>query len=112
MTEHPPMTKPFAQAAQVQSPRFDMPAPTRLSTEAPAAAVSRQRPASPVAPLTIATGRPGRTLAIYPGAMGYDLEEELDFLSNRVMEPNIFFAGRVLAPAMPRNSSHSTTSLR
>jgi hypothetical protein len=102
MTEHPPMTKPFAQAAEIRSPRFDMSAPARLSTEAPAAVVSGQRLASPAAPLTISTGRPGRTLAIYPGAMGYDLEEELDFLSNRVMEPNIFFAGRVLAPAMPR----------
>lgn len=52
--------------------------------------------------LSIAIGRPGRTLAIYPARMGYDLQDELDFLSNRVLEPNIFFAARLLAPAMPR----------
>lgn len=56
----------------------------------------------PDAELTIDVGRPGRHLSIYPAALGYDLQEELDFLSNRVMEPNIFFSGRLLAPAMPR----------
>ncbi|MGE7369723.1 GNAT family N-acetyltransferase [Neorhizobium sp. NPDC001467] len=56
----------------------------------------------PDAALTVEVGRPGRHLAIYPAALGYDLQEELDFLSNRVMEPNIFFSGRLLAPAMPR----------
>lgn len=30
------------------------------------------------------------------------MQEELDFLSNRVMEANVFFTGRLLAPAMPR----------
>ncbi len=47
-------------------------------------------------------GRVGRSLSIYPATMGYDLQDELDFLSNRVMEPNVFFSGRMLAPAMPR----------
>lgn len=60
------------------------------------------RPAIPDAPLKAQVGRDGRTLSIYPAAMGYDLQEELDFLSNRALEPNVFFAGRLLAPAMPR----------
>jgi hypothetical protein len=49
----------------------------------------------------VAIGRPGRHLAIYPARAGYDLQEELDFLTNRALEPNIFFAARFLAPAMP-----------
>ncbi|WFR97297.1 GNAT family N-acetyltransferase [Rhizobium tumorigenes] len=47
-------------------------------------------------------GRPGRELCIYPAKLGYDLQDELDFLSNRAMEPNVFFSARFLAPAMPR----------
>lgn len=47
-------------------------------------------------------GRPGRHLAIYPAKAGYSLQRELDFLSNRAIEPNVFFTGRFLAPAMPR----------
>jgi hypothetical protein len=39
---------------------------------------------------------------LYPGTFGYDLQEELEFLSHRAMEPNIFFSARMLAPAMPR----------
>ncbi|WP_411037405.1 GNAT family N-acetyltransferase [Shinella sp. BYT-45] len=58
--------------------------------------------AQPPADLRIAVGRPGRTLALYPATAGYELQQELDFLSNRVMEPNVFFTGRFLAPAMPR----------
>lgn len=56
----------------------------------------------PDAEVAVNVGRPGRQLCIYPAALGYDLQEELDFLSNRAMEPNIFFSGRLLAPAMPR----------
>lgn len=56
----------------------------------------------PPADQRVAIGRPGRSLALYPAAAGYDLQQELDFLSNRVMEPNVFFTGRFLAPAMPR----------
>ena len=52
--------------------------------------------------LELAIGRPGRTLSLYPAQAGYDLQEELDFLSNRAMEPNVFFTSRFLAPAMPR----------
>jgi len=58
--------------------------------------------AQPPADQCIAVGRPGRSLALYPATAGYELQQELDFLSNRVMEPNVFFTGRFLAPAMPR----------
>jgi hypothetical protein len=60
---------------------------------------TRQRP-SAVASTQV--GRPDRTLSIYPAQAGYDLQPELDFLSNRAMEPNVFFTSRFLAPAMPR----------
>lgn len=43
-----------------------------------------------------------RTLAIYPASAGFDLVEELDFLSARTVEPNVFFNPHFLAPAMPR----------
>jgi len=56
----------------------------------------------PDADTRIPVGRPGRELCLYPAAFGYDLQEELEFLSNRAMEPNIFFSARLLAPAMPR----------
>lgn len=59
--------------------------------------------ASKPAPETdIQVGRPGRHLAIYHARAGYELQEELDFLTNRALEPNVFFSGRFLAPAMPR----------
>ncbi|KQS64427.1 hypothetical protein ASG39_10670 [Rhizobium sp. Leaf371] len=47
-------------------------------------------------------GRSGREFCVYPARAGYDLQEELDFLSHRAIEPNVFFSGRFLAPAMPR----------
>ncbi|SES35033.1 GNAT family N-acetyltransferase [Rhizobium sp. NFR03] len=50
----------------------------------------------------VQTGRQGREFCVYPARAGYDLQEELDFLSNRAIEPNVFFSGRFLAPAMPR----------
>lgn len=56
----------------------------------------------PVADSSRRVGREGREFCIYPGQLGYDMQEELDFLSNRVMEANVFFTGRLLAPAMPR----------
>jgi hypothetical protein len=56
----------------------------------------------PVAETEVATGRPGRRLSIYPSQMGYELQDELDYLTYRVMEANVFFAPRFLAPAMPR----------
>lgn len=50
----------------------------------------------------LAANRPERTLAIYPASAGFDLVEELDYLCNRTIEPNVFFNPRFLAPAMPR----------
>jgi hypothetical protein len=50
----------------------------------------------------LASNRPERKLAIYPASAGFDLVEELDFLSARAVEPNVFFNPRFLAPAMPR----------
>jgi hypothetical protein len=50
----------------------------------------------------IAHGRPQRRLAIYPASAGFDLVDELDYLSARTIEPNVFFNPRFLAPAMPR----------
>lgn len=50
----------------------------------------------------VAHGRPQRRLAIYPASAGFDLVEELDYLSARTIEPNVFFNPRFLAPAMPR----------
>jgi hypothetical protein len=58
--------------------------------------------ARPAALASTEIGRPNRTLSIYPAQTGYDLQAELDFLSNRAMEPNVFFTSRFLAPAMPR----------
>ncbi|MBD7993370.1 type IV secretion system effector crotonyl transferase BspF [Ochrobactrum quorumnocens] len=43
-----------------------------------------------------------RKLAIYGASAGFELRDELDHLSNRTIEPNIFFNARFLAPAMPR----------
>ncbi len=51
---------------------------------------------------SIAVGREGRMLHLYPSSVGYELQDELEYLSNRAMEPNIFCTGRFLAPAMPR----------
>src|ERR1700754_3280872 len=56
----------------------------------------------PQAEVRVEIGRPGRELSLYPARLGYELQDELDFLSNRAMEPNVFFSGRFLAPAMPR----------
>lgn len=63
------------------------------------ASVNNERP---VAELSLPVGRDGRELAIYNARAGYGLQDELDFLTNRALEPNIFFSGRFLAPAMPR----------
>lgn len=56
----------------------------------------------PQAEARVEVGRAGRELCVYPGKLGYELQDELDFLSNRAIEPNVFFTGRFLAPAMPR----------
>lgn len=49
-----------------------------------------------------ASQRGERRLAIYPASAGFDLVEELDYLSARAVEPNVFFNPRFMAPAMPR----------
>jgi hypothetical protein len=61
-------------------------------------------PASDPPPEAIVAGaRAGeRRLSIYPSSAGFDLVEELEFLSSRSVEPNVFFNPRFLAPAMPR----------
>ena len=51
---------------------------------------------------TLKIGREGRTLSVYPAEAGYELQPELDFLTYRALEPNVFFSARFLAPAMPR----------
>lgn len=56
----------------------------------------------PVAELSAEAGKPSRQLSIYPPRAGYDLSDELDYLSHRAIEPNVFFSARFLAPAMPR----------
>lgn len=48
------------------------------------------------------SNRPLRKLAIYPASAGFELVDELDHLSTRTIEPNVFFNPRFLAPAMPR----------
>ena len=60
------------------------------------------READPAHIELFASNRPERKLAIYPASAGFDLVEELDYLSARTAEPNVFFNPRFLAPAMPR----------
>lgn len=60
------------------------------------------RDADPAHIELLANDRPERKLAIYPASAGFDLVEELDYLCNRTIEPNVFFNPRFLAPAMPR----------
>jgi hypothetical protein len=50
----------------------------------------------------IARTSPARRLSVYAAGAGFELSEELEFLSWRAAEPNIFFNPRFLAPAMPR----------
>ena len=57
---------------------------------------------APAVETVLPIGREGRSISIYPASAGYDLQRELDFLTNRAVEPNVFFTGRFLAPAMPR----------
>lgn len=56
----------------------------------------------PVAEVSAETGKPSRHLSIYPPRAGYDLSGELDYLTHRAIESNVFFSARFLAPAMPR----------
>lgn len=65
-------------------------------------ALATTRQGRPVADVQVAIGRAGRHLSLYPRHAGYDLEQELDFLTNRAIEPNVFFSSRFLTPAIPR----------
>lgn len=56
----------------------------------------------PVSEMSAETDKQSRHLSIYPARAGYDLTEELDYLTHRAVEPNVFFSARFLAPAMPR----------
>lgn len=58
--------------------------------------------AAPVPETRVAASAAGQEFCLYPARSGYDLQDEMDRLSNRAMEPNVFFTGRFLAPAMPR----------
>lgn len=60
------------------------------------------KPADPAYLELLGGRRPPRRLAIYPASAGFDLTDELDHLSARTIEPNVFFNPRFLAPAMPR----------
>jgi hypothetical protein len=60
------------------------------------------RDADPAHLEILANNRPQRKLAIYPASAGFELVEELDYLCTRMIEPNVFFNPRFLAPAMPR----------
>lgn len=81
------------------SPSFNSPdsSANRLLGEIASAPVGE-----PVPELRLQTNMPGQEFCLYPARAGYDLQEEMDRLSNRAMEPNVFFTGRFLAPAMPR----------
>lgn len=57
---------------------------------------------APPADGQIAVGRSGRKLWLYPRQASYDLEAEMEYLTNRAIEPNVFFSARFLAPAIPR----------
>lgn len=46
--------------------------------------------------------RENRHLSIFPATAGSTLLAELEYLSRRAIEPNVFFNPRFLAPAMPR----------
>ena len=43
-----------------------------------------------------------RKLSVYSASAGFELLDELEYLTYRTVEPNIFFNPRFLAPAMPR----------
>ena len=63
------------------------------------AGIDIERPAAETA---VETGHPSRHLCVYPARAGYDLRRELDFLTHRALEPNVFFSACFMAPAMPR----------
>ena len=59
----------------------------------------RDNPESDVA---VAAGEGTRRFSIYAPAAAFDLADELDFLTRRAIDQNVFFAPQFLVPAMPR----------
>ncbi|WP_377293794.1 GNAT family N-acetyltransferase [Rhizobium sp. SG2393] len=82
--------------------RFQVTADIAAKTGGYLAGFNRAQQDEPKPEIRIEVGRPGRSLSIYPATAGYELQQELEFLSNRAIEPNVFFTGNFLAPAMPR----------
>jgi Acetyltransferase (GNAT) domain len=59
----------------------------------------------PNAPIRLETrGETGaqRRFSVYPASAAFQLSTELEYLSNRAIETNVYFNPRFLAPAMPR----------
>jgi hypothetical protein len=76
--------------------------PTQSGSEAPISTGTQGQQPLVHETRRIDVGRPGRALYFYEANAGFELQNELDYLSNRTMEPNVFFAGQFLAPALPR----------
>lgn len=57
---------------------------------------------NPETNLAIGQGDGIRRFSVYQPAAAFDLETELDFLTRRSIDQNIFFAPQFLIPAMPR----------
>lgn len=82
--------------------------PPPISFDNPDSSASRllgeiaDRSEEPVPELRVGTSVAGQEFCVYPARSSYDLQDEMDRLSNRAMEPNVFFSGRFIAPALPR----------
>lgn len=82
--------------------------PPPISFDSPESSANRllgeiaDRGEEPVPELRVGTSVAGQEFCVYPARSSYDLQDEMDQLSNRAMEPNVFFSGRFLAPALPR----------
>lgn len=84
-------------------PRHPDPHLSERSKAAGSRNLSKGTDIEPLVPeISVPFSTPFRTLDIYHANAGYELRDELDFLTSRAMEPNIFFSARFLAPAMPR----------
>ncbi|RZM08307.1 MAG: GNAT family N-acetyltransferase, partial [Sphingomonas sp.] len=57
---------------------------------------------NPEANVEVASGDGKRRFSIYAPAAAFDLAAELDFLTRRAIDQNVFFAPQFLVPAMPR----------
>ncbi|MGH6862440.1 MAG: GNAT family N-acetyltransferase, partial [Phyllobacterium sp.] len=51
---------------------------------------------------TLGTHSVPRKLSVYSASAGFELLDELEHLTYRTIEPNVFYNPRFLAPAMPR----------